>query len=273
MDKFKDRVAIVTGGSSGIGCALSVELGKRGAIVVAADINREEAMNVAAEIKQSGGRASATVLDVTESVNVQKLINSVVAEYGRIDYMFNNAGISIDGETRDMTIDHWRRIIDINQWGVIYGTMAAYKAMIAQGSGHIVNTASLAGLIPGWMQTAYATTKWAVVGLSVSLRAEAAALGVNISVVCPGLVQTNIFKETTLLNVSREDFIRQIPFKPMNVNKAANVILKGVEKNKGMMTFPFHARFFSWLYRHLPDLFIPLGRKGVKDFRALRNAE
>jgi short-subunit dehydrogenase len=107
--------------------------------------------------------------------------------------MLNNAGIALGGEVRDMDLEHWRRILDVNLWGVIHGTTAAYQVMVKQGFGHIVNTASLGGLIPEPMATAYATTKHAVVGLSTSLRAEAAELRVKVSVVCPGFVQTRTF--------------------------------------------------------------------------------
>jgi NAD(P)-dependent dehydrogenase (short-subunit alcohol dehydrogenase family) len=125
---------------------------------------------------------------------VQELVDETVRDYGRLDYMFNNAGIGMGGEVRDMDLEHWRRVLEVNLWGVTCGTSAAYEEMVRQGFGHIVNTASLAGLIPLPMVAAYCATKHAVVGLSASLRAEAAALGIKVSVVCPGFVETGIFR-------------------------------------------------------------------------------
>ena len=105
--------------------------------------------------------------------------------------MFNNAGIGIIGDERDKSFDGWQKIIDVNLMGVIYGTLAAYSLMTEQGSGHIVNTASIAGFLPAPVEVAYGTTKHAVARLSTSLRAEGAALGVKVSAICPGVMNTN----------------------------------------------------------------------------------
>ena len=189
MDGFKDKVAIVTGGASGIGRELCRQLGGHGATVIVADINREGAEEAASSIAGSTpGRARGVFLDVTQAEGVRKLIQDTATEFGRLDYMFNNAGIASGGEMRDMDWEHWRRMLDINLMGVIYGARAAYSVMVEQGFGHIVNTASGAGLFPIANSTPYVTTKHGVVGLSRSLRAEGADLGVKVSVVCPAMV-------------------------------------------------------------------------------------
>lgn len=204
MSAFADKVAIVTGGASGIGRALGQELAQRGARVVLADINGQSAQATADAMTSAGGRARAAAVDVRDADAVQRLVTETAATYGRLDYMFNNAGVALAGKTRDMTLADWNRLIDVNLRGVVHGVVAAYPVMIAQGFGHIVNTASAAGITPTPGLTGYATTKHAVVGLSTSLRGEAARHGVRVSVVCPGLIDTPIKDNMTLLNTDRQ---------------------------------------------------------------------
>lgn len=272
MDHFKDKIAIVTGGASGIGHALCDELGQRGAVVIVADINIRGAEQVASAITKIGGRARAEHLDVTHAEEVQKMVDNTVSEHGRLDYMFNNAGILIVGETYDMNVELWNRILEINLRGAVYGTTAAYPLMAKQGFGHIVNTASLFGVVPLASATAYATTKHALVGLSTSLRAEAAGLGVKVSVICPGFIQTPAYDVPTVLNAKREDVFAAIPFKLMNAKEAARVILRAVARNQKILVFPFYARLFWWLYRIHPTLAAPLAHGLIKKFRALRSS-
>lgn len=170
MNSFQDKVAIVTGGASGIGKALCEELGRRGAIAVVTDINLEGAERVASDIRQAGGRAEAVLLDVSSPNDVEKTVRDIAAKRGRLDYMFNNAAVAVVGELRDSTASEWKHIMDVNLMGVIYGTMAAYAVMIPQRSGHIVNVSSVTGLIPTPILAHYSTTKWGIVGFSASVR-------------------------------------------------------------------------------------------------------
>lgn len=273
MDHFKDKVAIVTGGASGIGRSLCEALGQRGAVVIVADINAEGAQQVASAIIRAGGQARAAQLNVSQAKNVQNLTDETASEYRQLDYMFNNAGIAIVGEVRDMDLEHWRRILDVNLGGVIYGTTSAYQVMSKQGFGHIVNTASVAGLVPNPLLTAYSTTKYAVVGLSTSLRAEAAELGVKVSVVCPGVIRTGIIDAVTVVKVKHEEMIDKLSstFRMMDAADCARCILRGVERNKAIITVTAFARWAWWLYRLHPALLGPIGRKIVKDFRSLRS--
>jgi NAD(P)-dependent dehydrogenase (short-subunit alcohol dehydrogenase family) len=270
MNKFKDKIVIVTGAASGIGRALSEELSRAGATIIMADIHREGLEQIASKLTAGGGRAHTAHLDVTQEAEVQALIDKVMSEHGRLDYIFNNAGIAIAGEVRDLSLDHWRRIIDVNLMGVIYGTNAAYLAMIKQGFGHIVNTASLAGLVGFPTMIPYVTTKYAVVGLSTSLRAEAETFGVKVSVVCPGFIQTGIFNAATYVHSSQEELLARLPFKLIGASEAARAILRGVAHNKAVIVFPFYGRLVWWLYRMNNSLTLPLVRKTLSEFRAAR---
>lgn len=273
MGHFKDKVAIVTGGASGIGRALCEALVQNGAVVIVADINAERAEQVTSAITAMVGRAHAAHLDVSRGGDVQRLVKDTASEHGRLDYIFNNAGIGMGGEMRDTNLEHWQRILDINLWGVIYGTMAAYQVMLKQGFGHIVNTASAAGLVPSPMQVPYAATKHAVVGLSASLRAEAAELGVMVSVVCPGFVRTEIFETSSKVTKHKHkdaeaDFLSG--FKMMGPADCAQAILRGVARNKAIIPVTGLARLLWWSYRLHPALLARMHRTMVRDFQALR---
>jgi NAD(P)-dependent dehydrogenase (short-subunit alcohol dehydrogenase family) len=272
MENSNPKVAIVTGGASGIGRALCEELARAGTTIIAADINTEGAQQVAAHIRGNNGIVRAETLDVTDARAVKKLVDRVTAEYGRLDYMFNNAGITVGAEVRDMGLEHFHSILDTNLYGVIYGTLYAYAAMVKQGFGHIVNTASLAGLLPFPIQVPYCATKFGVVGFSRSLRIEAAALGVKISVVCPGFVRTGIFEASPFLKIDKQKLMAKVPVKMVEPKQAAQIILKGVRKNKAVIVFPFGARFFYWIYSIHPAFLIPIHRKMLADFRLLRTA-
>jgi len=271
LNLFRDKVAIVTGGASGIGRALCEGLARRDAVVVVADVNEEGAGCVAGSINKEGGKASAAKLDVTMADDVKGLVEQENEKYGRLDFMFNNAGIAITGEMRDMDLEQWRRIVEVNLMGVVHGTMAAYSVMLHHGSGHIVNTASMAGFLPVPTETAYCTTKFGIMGLSNALRLEAADLGIRVSVVCPGFVETGIFEAGTVLKADMKTLKETIPVKLMHADDAARVILRGVVRNKAVITLPWYARPYWWLYRLHPAILRPWGLKAIRDFRKLKN--
>lgn len=257
------RVAFVTGGASGIGKALSGALVQRGATVVVADINGSRAAAVAGELTRRGpGSATSVSLDVADAQGFQRAVDDVAQARGRIDLLFNNAGIGVGAPTEELELCHWERTVDVNLRGVIHGVRAAYPLMLEQGSGHIVNTASLAGLLPFPFGVAYAMTKHAVVGLSVSLRVEAKVHGVRVSAVCPGVIDTPILAgegppdlpRTRLAGRGREMFLHANRVAPYPPERLASDVLRGVDRNLAIIVAPPRARI-AWLaYRFAPWL-------------------
>ncbi len=257
---FDGATVIVTGGASGIGRALAEELAKRGCEVVLADLQIELAEEVALEIRVSGGKAEAVKIDVTDFPAMQRLVEETVKRTGRLDYIFNNAGIGIGGNVRHYDIEDWNQIVDVNLRGVINGVHAAYQVMMNQGFGHIINTASMAGLMVSPGAVAYATTKYGVVGLSISLRAEAAQTGVRVSVICPGVVRTPILEGMgkygkMLIDIPHEQMRRMWErLRPMSPNVFAEKVLNSVAKNKAIIIVPSWWKLFWWINRLSPSL-------------------
>jgi NAD(P)-dependent dehydrogenase (short-subunit alcohol dehydrogenase family) len=276
MSYFTGKVAIVTGGASGIGRGLCEELAREGARVIVADINAEAAAQTASRIAAGGHQAHPASLDVSREEDVRALVHSTAHEHGRLDYMFNNAGVGVLGEVKDMALEHWHCVLNVDLWGVIHGTTAAYAVMCSQGHGHIVNTASLLGLISGPTHVAYSAAKHAVVGLSTSLRAEAVKFGVKVSVVCPGFVQTGIWDTMTVLHdgakrrhgATAPGSLRPLQGPTFSPTQAAGAILCGVRRNREVIVFPRYARLLWWLYRLHPALLAPLDRKLLEVLRS-----
>ena len=259
------RIAIVTGGASGIGRALGAALVRRGDVVVLADVDGDAAAEVAERLRAAGpGTATAVAVDVREADAVAALVDGTAERHGRLDLLFNNAGLGIGGPAEELTLAHWARTLDVNLRGVVHGVQAAYPLMLRQGHGHIVNTASLAGLLPMPGSAPYATTKWAVVGLSLSLRAEGAARGVRVSVVCPGGVDTPILDKGIPADLPRVPGIEAIDAREVvtrfsggrlySADALAADVLRGIDRNRPVIVAPRQARVMWRLMRLSPSL-------------------
>ena len=270
---FAGKNAIVTGGGSGIGAALCRALVAAGADVLCTDIDGAAAAAVAAAARGPGS-ARAARLDVTDAAAVQAAVDGVVERDGRLDLIFNNAGIAWGGDTELLTLDQWNAIIDVNIRGVVHGVAAAYPVMVRQGHGHIINTASMGGLTAAGQITSYVMTKHAVVGLSLALRSEAAARGVGVTALCPAAVETPILDKGAVGGfVGRDYYLKGQGIKtPYDPDRLARDTLVAIERNKALLIKPRLARA-QWLFARLaPGLMQRASVRFVESQRAMQAA-
>ncbi|WP_062541940.1 SDR family NAD(P)-dependent oxidoreductase, partial [Mycobacterium celatum] len=193
---------------------------------------------------------------------------------GRLDLMFNNAGIAWGGDTELLTLDQWNAIIDVNIRGVVHGVAAAYPVMLRQGHGHIVNTASMAGLTAAGQITSYVMTKHAVVGLSLALRSEAVSRGVGVLAICPAAVETPILDKGAIGGfVGRDYYLRGQGMKTAySPDRLARDTLRAIERNKALLVVPRRA-YASWLFARLaPGLLQRLSIRFISAQRARQAA-
>ena len=255
---FKGKVVVVTGAASGIGREIALAFARRGARLAVADINAGALEKVRLELSSSGSEVYAQVVDVSMAADVKSFCDSVYREMGRVDVLCNNAGIGIGGRFEDVTLEDWEWTLGVNLWGVIHGCHYFYPRMIAQGGGgHIVNTASGAGIAPLPLMTAYCCSKYAVVGFSETLRAEAALHGIGVSAICPGIVNTPITQSAKLCSGTERSTSQQLQDRIVNIyarrnytpDRVAAAVVKAVEKNKGVVPVCPETYLGDWIHR------------------------
>ncbi|MFW0783034.1 SDR family NAD(P)-dependent oxidoreductase [Gordonia sp. CPCC 206044] len=253
---FAGKTAVVTGGGSGIGAALTRALAAAGADVTCTDLDLAAAERVADGTSHLPGSVRAQQLDVTDGTSVGDVVDDVVATTGHLDLMFNNAGIALGGNTELLALEQWNAIIDVNIRGVVHGVAAAYPHMIRQRSGHIVNTASMAGLTAAGLLTSYVMTKHAVVGLSLALRSEAAAHGVGVLALCPAAVETPLLDADGVGGFSGRTYYLsgQGVRKAYDADRFAGDALAAVESGQPLLVVPIQARLAWRFARVAPGL-------------------
>lgn len=266
---FEGRVALVTGAGSGIGREICIQLAARGARVVATDLDAESAQRTASAIWVAGRTAEAARLDVRDPRAWESVVGESAARHGRLDYLFNNAGVAVAGEARHLSPEHWERVLAVNLHGVLHGISAVYPRLLSQGSGHVVNVASLAGLVPAPGMAPYAASKHAVVGLTSTLRAEAEDLGVRFTAFCPSFLETGIYEAAeTAGGVGVREVVRRLRLPIRPVAPAVAALLRGVERNRAVVVWPAYARAMWAFHRLSPALYAgTLGAHAVRPFR------
>jgi NAD(P)-dependent dehydrogenase (short-subunit alcohol dehydrogenase family) len=252
------KVAFVTGGASGIGAALATKLVAKGAEVWIADRQVGLAQELAQRLQGGGGRAHAIELDVRSYPSFDRAVAEAVQRSGRIDFLFNNAGIGVGGEIDSYTLDDWNDVFDVNLRGVVHGIQAVYPIMIRQHSGHIVNTASMAGLLTTVSQASYTATKHAIVAISKTLRLEAERHSVQVSVLCPGVIRTPILtggKYGRNEGVSDKDLLRLAEIlRPMSPERFAERALRAVLRGDAIIVVPSWWKALWYFERLSPAL-------------------
>ena len=265
-DVFSGKVAIVTGAGRGIGRALAKALLDRGSTVVLVDHDQASLQNCLSDFP---GLDEGCVIhaDVRDGERMRQVVEDVASRFGRLDFLFNNAGIGITAETHDTELGDWEEVIDTNLLGVIHGTLPAYKIMVNQGFGHIVNISSALGMVPFPVCAPYTASKFGVYGLSMSLHYEARDRGVSVSVVCPGFVRTEIWRSLRVIKLDVSDWLDKMSGKMISAESAVDHILRGVESKRAVIKFPHYVGATVWLYHFMPRLFSVISRHLLHRFR------
>jgi NAD(P)-dependent dehydrogenase (short-subunit alcohol dehydrogenase family) len=272
------KIAFVTGGASGIGAALATKLVDGGAEVWIADRQIGAAQELAQRLDSGGAKAHAIELDVRSYPSFESAVAEAVRQSGRIDYLFNNAGIGAGGEIDSYTLDDWNDVFDVNLRGVVHGIQAVYPIMIRQRSGHIVNTASMAGLVASPGAAAYTATKYAVVGISKALRVEAERHGVQVSVLCPGAIRTPIlsggkYGRMTNTRLDGEQLLKfWEPFRPMAPEKFAERVLRAVFRGDAIIVVPAWWKAWWYLERLSPALSMRAAKLMLRRVREMQSS-
>ncbi|MCZ7432579.1 SDR family oxidoreductase [Streptomyces sp. WMMC1477] len=262
-DRFGGQLVLVTGAASGIGRAVALSFAEAGARVIAVDRDAEGAARTAETARLVGAQeAWPEEVDVADEHAMEKLATRVAAEHGIVDVLVNNAGVGVTGPLLDTTTEDWRRLLDVNLWGVIHGCRLFGRQMAERGQGgHIVNTASAAAFLPSTALPAYSTSKAAVLMLTESLRAELAGRGIGVTAICPGVVNTNITATSRFVGVGeeeqrrrREKAARLYARRDYAPEKVADTVLKAVVRNRAVVPVTPEARVVRALSRLSPRL-------------------
>lgn len=246
MTYFTDKVAVVTGAGSGIGRALAVELARRGAKLAISDVDDAGLAETTSLVKAEGADVRADHLDVAERELVLTYADAVAEHFGKVNMVFNNAGIAFTGSVEEMSFKDVERVMDVDFWGVVNGTKAFLPHLIASGDGHVINISSVFGIFAVPTQSAYNAAKFAVRGFTEALRQEMLTTNKPVKVTCvhPGGIRTNIARNADQVEALDHDTLSKEFDKlaRMSPEKAAKIILRGVERGRARVLVGLDAR-------------------------------
>ncbi|MBD9703877.1 SDR family oxidoreductase [Streptomyces sp. ID01-12c] len=268
-ERFGGQLVLVTGAAGGIGKATALAFAEAGARVVAVDLDAEGAARTAESSRLAGApEAWAERVDVSDEQAMEKLAEKVATEYGVVDVLVNNAGIGLSGRFLDTTVEDWRKVLDVNLWGVIHGCRLFGRQMTERGQGgHIVNIASAAAYLPSRSLPAYSTSKAAVLMLSECLRAELSGQGIGVSAICPGIVDTNITSTARFAGVDADEEKRRqrraaklYGLRNYPPEKVAEAVVRAVVRNQAVVPVTPEARGGRFMARFTPRALRALAR-------------
>ncbi|MFF0201004.1 SDR family oxidoreductase [Streptomyces sp. NPDC005017] len=269
FERFGGQLVLVTGAGSGIGRATAFAFAEAGARIIAVDRDTESAVRTAELARLVGAPGAwAETVDVADAQAMEKLAEKVLLEHGVVDVLVNNAGIGLSGSFFETTPEDWKKVLDVNLWGVIHGCRLFGRQMAERGQGgHIVNTASAAAFQPSRALPAYSTSKAAVLMLSECLRAELVGRGIGVSAICPGLVNTNITSTARFVGVDeaeerrrQKNSSRLYGLRNYPPEKVAEAILRAVVRNEAVVPVTPEARGVHALSRFAPGVLRRLAR-------------
>jgi NAD(P)-dependent dehydrogenase (short-subunit alcohol dehydrogenase family) len=253
--RFDEKNALITGAGSGIGRATAILFAARGARLFLCDVNEAGLAETAAEAGKAGGRVATFVVDVSKRDQMTDFAERVHRDVPAVDVLVNNAGVGIGGGFLDTSLEDWEWALSINLWGVIHGCHFFLPKMVARKSGHVVNVASAAGLLATGELAAYGTSKYAVVGLSESLRDELDKYGISVSTICPGVINTPITRTSRLRGngPSREELIAIYEKRNYGPEKVAAAIVDAVNARRAIVPVAPEAWVVYAMKRLLPE--------------------
>lgn len=255
MTQLNHKVAAVTGAGSGIGRELAIELAKRGAKLALADINARGLEETVALLPSQGG-VTTHVVDVASREQVEGYARDVAAKHGGADLIINNAGLAVKASIEAVSYEEFARVIDVNLWGVVYGTKAFLPLLRARGAGHIVNISSINGMVPFVANAPYNVSKYAVLGFSESLMQELRGSSIHVTSVHPGGIRTNIVRNAIHASAGdAKEFDRIAMTSP---KQAAQVILRGVEHNTERVYIGMDSKLMAAAKRLFPSTTVKL---------------
>ena len=267
LSDLRGRTVAVTGAGSGIGRETAVAFARRGADLELCDLDGARAEQTAASVRALGrGAAHAAAVDVAAADQMEAWAAAVHARVPAVDVLVNNAGVAIGGGFLDTSLADWEWILGVNTRGVVHGCHFFVPAMVARGAGgHVVNVASLAGLIASESLAAYCTTKFSVVGLSEALRDELRRHGIGVTCICPGIINTPITRAAKLVGpfaseASRAEMIRSYERRGYGPERVAAKLLRAVERNRALAPVTPEAWILAYAKRISPAFTAWLGR-------------
>jgi NAD(P)-dependent dehydrogenase (short-subunit alcohol dehydrogenase family) len=262
------RKALVTGAGSGIGRATALALGARGADLVLCDVDEAGLADTAAALRASGRSVLSRRVDVADEAAMRAFAAEVEREAGALDVLVNNAGVGLGAGFLDTSLDDWRWILGVNLWGVVHGCHFFVPPMLARGGpAHVVNVASMAAYVPSEQLAAYTTTKYAVLGLSESLRIELGRRGIGVSAICPGIINTNITKTAQLRGAAaqapgaREQMVAAYQRRNYGPERVASAILRAIQRNRAVAPVSPEAWVLYYAKRLAPGLVHWVGQR------------